>query len=67
MTFSDLIQVQAVEWTKKTSECSVPSFFGPLTHPGYRDVNLSRDFCDEDPIILAQVQQQMTDFLEKDT
>jgi hypothetical protein len=67
VTFSDLPEAEAVEWVKKMPEHSVPSFNDPLTYPGYRDVDLSWIFCDEDLVIPPQAQQAMIDFIEKDT
>lgn len=63
-TFSDLSPDLALEWGKKMTTHSLPSFSGKLTYPAYRHIPTSFIFCERDLIISPDLQRATILFLE---
>ncbi|KFY45646.1 hypothetical protein V494_00844 [Pseudogymnoascus sp. VKM F-4513 (FW-928)] len=63
-TFSDLPAELALEWAKKLTSQSLPSFSGKLTYPAYRHIPTSFIFCEGDQILQPDFQRQTISFLE---
>lgn len=63
-TFSDLSPDLALEWGKKLTTHSLPSFSGKLTYPAYRHIPTSFIFCERDLIISPDLQRATISFLE---
>ncbi|OBT93045.1 hypothetical protein VE01_09000 [Pseudogymnoascus verrucosus] len=65
-TFSDLSPDLALEWGKKLTTHSLPSFSGKITYPAYRHIPTSFIFCERDLIISPDLQRATISFLESE-
>jgi pimeloyl-ACP methyl ester carboxylesterase len=65
-TFSDLTPDLAIEWAKKFTSHSLPSFSGELTYPAYRHIPTSFIFCERDLILSPDIQRATIAFLESE-
>lgn len=66
-TFSDLPHEEGVEWTKRMSEQSAPSFGTKLTYGGYKDVPVSYLLCENDVVIPPELQQSIIAMIEEES
>ncbi|KFX93376.1 hypothetical protein V490_04860 [Pseudogymnoascus sp. VKM F-3557] len=65
-SFSDLPPDVAIEWAKKFTSHSLPSFSGELTYPAYRHIPTSFIFCERDLILSPDIQRATIAFLESE-
>ncbi|KAK5054496.1 hypothetical protein LTR84_001387 [Exophiala bonariae] len=66
-TFSQIPFEKGVEYAKKMSRHSAPSFTGELTYPAYEHVPVSWVFCEKDLILVPEFQTSVIAAIEKDS
>lgn len=63
--FSDLPLEEGIEWVKKMTLQSAPSFANKLTYPGYKYVPAAWILCENDRILSAETQQKYIEIIEE--
>lgn len=66
-TFSEIPFEKGVEYAKKMSRHSAPSFAGELTYPAYEHVPVSWVLCEKDLILPLEFQTGVIATIEKDS
>lgn len=67
LTFSDLPHEEGVEWAKKMTTHSTPSFQDKVTYPGYKYTPVSWIFAENDLILPPDFQRQCIEMIEKES
>lgn len=66
-TFSGIPFEKGVEYAKKMSRHSAPSFIGEVTYPAYEHVPVSWVLCEKDLILTLDFQNSVIATIEKDS